>query len=55
MSIATNIHTSPHVGIRDLKIHLSSFLKKGSLIVTDRGTSAKISQSKKNKFDSTLL
>ncbi len=37
MSIATNILKSPHVGVRDLKIHLSSFLKKGSLVVTDRG------------------
>ncbi|ODS32020.1 MAG: hypothetical protein SCARUB_02840 [Candidatus Scalindua rubra] len=37
MSIATNILKSPHVGIRDLKIHLSSLLKKGSLIVTERG------------------
>lgn len=37
MSIATNILKSPHVGIRDLKVHLSSFLKKGSLVVTDRG------------------
>ncbi len=38
VSISTNILKSPHVGIRDLKINLSSFLKKGSLIVTDRGT-----------------
>ena len=37
MNIATNILKSPHVGIRDLKIHLSSLLKKGSLIVTERG------------------
>ncbi|KKK64762.1 hypothetical protein LCGC14_2980920 [marine sediment metagenome] len=37
MSIATTILKSPHVGIRDLKIHLSSLLKKGSLIVTERG------------------
>ena len=37
MSIATNILKAPHVGIRDLKIHLSSLLKKGSLIVTERG------------------
>ncbi len=37
MSIATSILKSPHVGIRDLKIHLSSLLKKGSLIVTERG------------------
>ncbi|MFQ5714557.1 MAG: type II toxin-antitoxin system Phd/YefM family antitoxin [Candidatus Scalinduaceae bacterium] len=37
MSIATNILKSPHVGIRDLKIHLSSLLKKGTLIVTERG------------------
>lgn len=38
MSIATNILKSPHVGIRDLKIHLSSFLKKSPLVVTERGT-----------------
>ncbi len=37
MSIATSILKAPHVGIRDLKIHLSSLLKKGSLIVTERG------------------
>jgi prevent-host-death family protein len=37
MSIATSILKSPHVGIRDLKIHLSSLLKKGTLIVTERG------------------
>ncbi len=37
MSIATNILKAPHVEIRDLKIHLSSLLKKGSLIATERG------------------
>lgn len=42
MSLANDIIKSPHVGIRNLKIHLSRFLKKGTLVVTDRGVPVNI-------------
>lgn len=39
MSIATDILKSHHIGIRDLKEHLSKLLKTNEpLVVTDRGT-----------------
>ena len=43
MSIATDILKSHHIGIRDLKEHLSKLLKKNEpLVVTHRGTPVKI-------------
>jgi len=39
VSIATDILKSHHIGIRDLKEHLSKLLKTNEpLVVTDRGT-----------------
>jgi len=39
VSIATDILKSHHIGIRDLKEHLSKLLKRNEpLVVTDRGT-----------------
>lgn len=39
MTIAADILKSEHVGIRELKVHLSEILKKGKpVIITDRGT-----------------
>lgn len=38
MSIAIDLLKSEHIGIRELKEHLSEVLKRGkSLIITDRG------------------
>lgn len=39
MNIATDLLKSNHIGIRDLKEHLSKLLKKNEpLVITDRGT-----------------
>jgi hypothetical protein len=38
MSIATELLKAPHVGIRDIKEHLSKRLLKDMLVITDRGT-----------------
>lgn len=39
MGIATDLLKSNHIGIRDLKEHLSKLLKRNEpLVVTDRGT-----------------
>ncbi len=38
MKLAINLLKAPHIGIRDLKGHLSEFLKKEKpVVVTDRG------------------
>ncbi|MFH1962092.1 MAG: hypothetical protein ABIJ30_04340 [bacterium] len=37
MSIAAELLTAPHVGIRDIKEHLSICLFKDMLVITDRG------------------
>ena len=43
MNIAINLFKAPHVGVRELKEKLSSFLKKDSpLIVTDHGEPTKV-------------
>ncbi len=38
MSIATDLLKAEHVGIRDIKEHLSARLLKDILVITDRGT-----------------
>lgn len=38
MSIATDLLKANHVGIRDIKEHLSTRLLKDILVITDRGT-----------------
>jgi hypothetical protein len=38
MSIATDLLKAEHVGIRDIKEHLSTRLLKDILVITDRGT-----------------
>lgn len=38
MSMATELLKAPHLGIRDIKEHLSRRLLKDVLIITDRGT-----------------
>ena len=38
MSIATDLLKADHVGIRDLKEHLSTKLLEKVLVITDRGT-----------------
>ena len=38
MSIATDLLKANHVGIRDIKEHLSTRLLKNILVITDRGT-----------------
>ena len=43
MSVAVELLKAEHVGIRDLRTHLSSFLKISKpVIVTDRGTPSKV-------------
>ena len=43
MGLAITLLKAPHVGIRDLKEHLSEFLKKGKpVIVTDHGSPANV-------------
>ena len=43
MSIATDLLKAHHIGIRDLKEHLSKYFKMTEpLIVTDRGTPVKV-------------
>lgn len=37
MSIAAELLKAPHVGIRDIKEHLSRRLLKDMLVITDRG------------------
>lgn len=37
MSIATNLLKANHIGIRDLKEHLSTKFLKDILVITDRG------------------
>lgn len=43
MSIATDLLKAEHVGIRDLKEHLSAKLLEKVLIITDRGTPMSVS------------
>ncbi len=38
MSIATELLKAPHVGIRDIKEHLSRRMLKDMLVITDRGS-----------------
>ena len=38
MSIATDLLKAPHIGIRDLKEHLSMEALRELLVITDRGT-----------------
>jgi len=43
MSVTTELLKAEHVGIRDLRTHLSSFLKINKpVVVTDRGTPSKV-------------
>lgn len=38
MTIASNLLKTNHIGVRDLKEHLSKQLLKNTLIITNRGT-----------------
>ena len=43
MTTATELLKAPHIGIRDLRVHLSQKLKShGPLIVTDHGAPKKV-------------